>query len=164
MTTWQIDEATRRQAIDALDLVRLRDDGALQAITDFASALCDTTTALITIVEDERQQFLVRTGFAACETPREQSFCAHAMIGREIMVVPDARRDPRFGDNPLVRDGPQIRFYAGAPLTDSNGVPLGAVCVIDSAPRKQLSRLQTQGLTVLADAVMAAFNASRVAA
>lgn len=97
------------------------------------------------------------------ETPRETSFCAFAMLGDEIMEVPDARHDPRFSHNVLVTGAPHIRFYAGAPLVDRGGVPLGALCIIDDKPRSALTALQRQGLVVLADAVKAVFDLHRLA-
>lgn len=157
-TGWIIDEPARELAIEEIDLAALRDSGRLDRITDFAAKLCDAPIALVSLVERDRQSFLARTGLAVCETPRATSFCAHAMLGNDILIVPDATRDPRFADNPLVTGDPYIRFYAGAPLINDDGVPLGSLCVIDRLPRIALSDLQYQGLQVLAEAVMAAFR------
>lgn len=134
---------------------------ALDEITDFAAALCDAPIALVSLVEADRQFFLARTGLEATETPRSVSFCAHAMLGDEPFVIPDATKDPRFADNALVTDAPHIRFYAGAPLVDPDGVPLGALCVIDDSPRDTLTPLQRQGLVLLARQVMAALEGRR---
>jgi len=158
---WRIDEVVRQQAIDELDLVHLRESGQLDRITDFAAKLFDAPIALVSLVERERQFFPGKTGLDADETPREVSFCQHAMLGTEIMVVPDATQDARFADNALVTGDPDIRFYAGAPLVSAEGVPLGALCVIDRMPREGMTDLQRQGLTVLADNVMALFRANR---
>jgi GAF domain-containing protein len=160
-TGWIIDESTREATIDEFDLVALRDTGRLDRITAFAARLCGAPFALVSLVERDRQSFLARTGLAVCETPRATSFCAHAMLGQEIMVVPDATLDPRFADNPLVTGDPYIRFYAGAPLLSDDGIPLGSLCVIDRLPRTALTDLQYQGLEVLAEAVMAAFREHR---
>jgi PAS domain S-box-containing protein len=127
---------------------------ALDAIADFAAALCGVPIALVSLVEADRQRFLARTGLGATQTPRNVSFCAHAMLGTEPFVIPDAARDARFADNVLVTGAPHIRFYAGAPLLDPDGVPLGALCVIDDKPRAGLTPLQVQGLTLLARQVM----------
>ena len=159
---WRINEAVRQQAIDELDLVHLRENGQLDRITDFAAALFGAPIALVSLVERDRQFFPGKTGMEADETSREVSFCQHAMLGTEIMVVPDATRDDRFADNALVTGDPGIRFYAGAPLVSAEGVPLGALCVIDNAPRDGMTDLQRQGLSVLADGVMALFRANRV--
>lgn len=133
----------------------------LDQITDFAAALCDAPIALVSIVEDERQRFLARTGLDADETPRDVSFCAHAMLGNAIFVVPDARLDPRFADNALVTGEPHIRFYAGAPLLDAEGLALGALCVIDDEPRDDLTSLQRQGMDLLARQVMVVLEGRR---
>ncbi|WP_404373377.1 sensor histidine kinase [Sphingomonas sp. MMS24-J45] len=158
---WPGDEAARIAALAEHDLPSLRDCSGLRDITDFAAALCDTPTALVSIVEQVSQTFLARTGFAATETARETSFCAHAMRQSEIMVVPDATRDPRFADNPLVTGEMNLRFYAGAPLIREDGVPLGALCVIDTKPREGLTPLQAQGLRVLAADVMMRLSDNR---
>lgn len=133
----------------------------LDQITAFAAALCDAPIALVSIVEEQRQRFLARTGLDAEETPHDVSFCAHAMLGDAIFVVPDATLDPRFADNGLVTGAPFIRFYAGAPLIDSEGVPLGALCVIDDKPRAGPTDLQRQGLTLLARQVMVELEGRR---
>ncbi|MBJ7445209.1 MAG: PAS domain-containing protein [Sphingobium sp.] len=133
----------------------------LDEITAFASNLCDAPIALVSIVEEARQRFLARTGLDAEETPRDVSFCALAMLGDDIFVVPDAGNDPRFADNPLVTGPPHIRFYAGAPLVDGAGVPLGALCVIDTQPRADLTPIQRQGLTLLARQVMVELEGRR---
>jgi len=161
---WQLDEAARMRAIAQHDIESLRESADLKRITDFAAALCGTPIALVSLVEDQRQTFLARTGLDDTETPRETSFCAFAMRDTAIMVVPDATRDPRFADNPLVTGGPGIRFYAGAPLIADDGTPLGSLCVIDTVPRDGLTALQQQGLDTLADAVMARLRDSRDAA
>jgi GAF domain-containing protein len=158
---WLIDEALRAEAIAAHDIESLRDSPALKRIIEFAAALCGTPTALVSLVEQNRQSFIARTGMEASESPRETSFCAHAMLGREIMVVPDATLDPRFTDNALVTGDPGIRFYAGAPLVADDHIPLGSLCVIDTVARAGLTPLQEQGLLVLADDVMARLRAVR---
>ena len=158
---WQLDEARRRAVMDAYELDRLRDTTALRQITDFAARLCDAPIALVSLVEEHRQFFLSRTGLDTPETPREQSFCAHAMLEDDIMVVPDATADARFAENPLVCGELNIRFYAGAPLVSDDGVPLGSLCVIDTVPRAGLTDLQRDGLTVLAANVMARLRDSR---
>jgi PAS domain S-box-containing protein len=134
---------------------------SLDDITAFAAKLCDVPIALVSIVEDVRQRFLARTGLDADETPRDVSFCAHAMLGDDIFLVPDAALDPRFADNALVTGPPHIRFYAGAPLVNTDGEPLGALCVIDTVPRDDLTALQRQGLTLLARQVMVELEGRR---
>jgi PAS domain S-box-containing protein len=145
---------TRPEVLAAFATDVLEDDPELAAITGFAARMCEAPVALVSLVEDERQRFLAREGFDQRESPRETSFCAHAMLGSAVMEVPDATRDPRFAGNPLVTGEPRIRFYAGAPLVSGEGVPLGALCVISPEPRGGLSDLQREGLTVLAAATM----------
>ncbi len=140
--------------MQSFELPALEDDQTLKSITDFAATLCKAPIALVSFVEAERQWFPARTGLDARETPREQSFCAFAMLGDEIMVVPDARQDPRFQNNPLVTGEPNIRFYAGAPLVSEDGIRLGALCVIDRQPRDDLTQAERQGLNVLAANIM----------
>ena len=161
---WQIDEAVRAAAILAYDIETLRNGTALKRITDFAAALCGTPVALVSLVEETRQTFISRTGLDVTETSRETSFCAHAMLGDQIMVVPDATLDPRFTGNALVTGDMHIRFYAGAPLISDDGIPLGSLCVIDTEPREGLTPLQMQGLSTLAENVMARLRDSRDAA
>jgi len=161
----QTDETTRAAVLAAYDLAVLRDTPELRAMTDFAAALCAAPIALISLVEEQRQIFIARTGLDATETPRDSSFCAHAMFGDAIMEVPDATADPRFAGNPLVTGEMRIRFYAGAPLVSEDRVPLGALCVIDTVPRPGgLTDLQARGLSVLAANVMARLRDTRDAA
>jgi len=148
------DNQARKAILESFDLLGLTDDPRLTAITEFASSLCEAPIALVSIVESERQWFPAKTGLEARETSRDASFCAHAMLDDAIMVVPDARFDSRFESNPLVLGEPNIRFYAGAPLRTEDGVPLGALCVIDTQPRPGLTAIQQQGLRVLAQNIM----------
>ncbi len=148
-------EEARASIIAQYGLDSLEDDEELRQIVGFAARLCNAPIALVSLVEKERQRFLAREGLSETETPRPTSFCAHAMLQAQPMVVPDAREDSRFDDNPLVTGHPNIRFYAGAPLISGEGAPLGSLCVIDTKPRPGgLSALQTEGLRVLAAAVM----------
>ncbi len=149
------DEASRAFVLESYGLDALEDDEELAGITRFAAQLCGAPIALVSLVEKERQRFLSREGLKERETPRSTSFCAHAMLHPEPMVVRDATQDPRFADNPLVTKGPGIRFYAGAPLVSDEGAPLGSLCVIDTEPRPEgLDDLQIAGLRTLAAAVM----------
>jgi PAS domain S-box-containing protein len=158
---WRVDEVLRAAAIVEHRIETLRDDAALKRITDFAAALCDSPIALVSIVEASRQTFLSRTGLDLTETARELSFCAHAMLGDDIMIVPDARLDPRFTANPLVTGEMGVRFYAGVPLVTDDGIPLGSLCIIDRTPREGLTPLQRSGLQVLASDVRNRLSESR---
>ena len=155
-------EEERARALAAYDFEGLDDDAELTAIAQFAAHLCDAPIALVSLVEKERQRFLARKGLDERETPRSTSFCAHAMVVNGIMEVPDARLDARFRTNPLVTGEPNIRFYAGHPLVADDGMPLGALCVIDSRTRPRgLTDFQREGLAVLARAVMRRLHSRR---
>ncbi|MXP11163.1 sensor histidine kinase [Pseudoblastomonas halimionae] len=155
-------EDLRLTVLSHYEFDALQDDPELQRITAFASKLCGTKMSFVSLVDDERQHFIAREGSDMNGTPREQSFCAHAMHGREIMEVVDAREDDRFRDNPLVTPEDGIRYYAGAPLVSDEGLALGSLCVIDGAVRTEaLSDFQREGLEVLAQAVMRRLKARR---
>ncbi|MGX7896398.1 sensor histidine kinase [Tsuneonella sp. HG222] len=155
-------EAERARVIASYGVDALVDDPELSAITRFAAHLCETPIALVSLVEETRQLFLARDGLDATETPRDTSFCAHAMLLGSAMVVTDAREDARFAQNPLVTGPPHIRFYAGQPLIAHDGTPLGSLCVIDSEPRPHgLTDLQRHGLEVLAASVMRRLRGQR---
>ncbi|VXC57107.1 GAF domain-containing protein [Massilia sp. 9I] len=106
----------------------------LDKIVEFAASEFDVPICLISLVDSNRQWFKARVGVDVCETSRDVSFCAHALGGEDILLVPDARLDPRFDDNPLVTGAPHIRFYAGAPLS-KDGLVIGTLCLIDTRPR-----------------------------
>lgn len=160
MVEWNGSEADRLAVLDRYDLDPERID-ALNDITRFLAALCETPIALVSLVEENRQRFLARTGLDAPETPRDMSFCAHAMLLPDVMLVPDASQDSRFADNAMVTGPPHIRFYAGAPLVSPEGVPLGSLCVIDDKPRAGLTPVQRQGLELLSHRVVAMLEARR---
>jgi PAS domain S-box-containing protein len=155
------DEAARLAVLREHDLEQLFDDPRLRALTDFTAELCEVPVCLISLVEEDRQCFLARTGADIDSTPRNVSFCQYAMIGNDVMIVADATLDPRFKDNPLVTGDFGLRFYAGAPLHSTDGVALGALCIIDRKPRQGLTDLQLKGLRVLATQVASVLQASR---
>jgi len=107
----------------------------LDRIAEFAAKEFAVPICLISLVDRERQWFKARVGLDVCETPRDVSFCGHALESSEVLMVADALQDARFHDNPLVTGAPHIRFYAGAPLVCRDGLVIGTLCLIDTAPR-----------------------------
>lgn len=110
---------------------------AFDDLTRLAASLMRVPVALVSLVDTQRQWFKSRVGLQALQTPREVSFCAHAIQQpRQLFVAPDTLIDDRFRDNPLVTGEPRIRFYAGAPLLLSDGHAVGTPCAIDTVPRQ----------------------------
>lgn len=156
------DEAGRLAALRAHDLLDTASERVFDELTAAAATACDVPTALMVLVDEQRQWFKSRTGFSAEQTPRAVAFCSHAVASGELLVVPDAARDARFQANPLVVGPPFIRFYAGAPLVDIHGHALGTLCVIDYRPRA-LEAAQRALLESLARQVVLSMELRRVA-
>lgn len=145
-------ESERLQALRKTGLLDSAPEERFDRITRLASQFFRVETCLVSLVDSERQWFKSRIGLDVQETHRDHSFCAHAILGNGILVVPDARLDPRFTNNPLVTGPPHIRFYAGAPLATRSGYRLGSLCLIDPEPR-QLSQPQLKALRDFADCI-----------
>jgi len=143
-------EMERLEALRILAILDSVPEQAFDDLTLLAATLCDTPMALVSLIDADRQWFKSHYGTELEQTARELSFCAHAiLVPGEIMEVPDTVADERFVDNPLVLDGPRIRFYAGAPLVTDEGHALGTLCVLDHRPRQLQSR-QRAALQALA--------------
>jgi PAS domain S-box-containing protein len=105
-------------------------------ITKLASYICKVPISLISLVDEKRQWFKSSVGLDASETPRNISFCQHAIMSDDVFEVPNALENETFKNNPLVTGAPDIRFYAGVPLTTPEGFNIGTLCVIDVVPRE----------------------------
>ena len=152
--------------LEALRRFQILESPVEQVFDDFAflaATICQTPIALMSLLDTDRQWFKARVGLDVTETPREHAFCAHTILGNEVMVVEDATCDERFADNPLVIGDPRIRFYAGAPLIDAEGNGLGSICVIDRQPRP-LSAEQRRALEALARQIISQLEFRRVSA
>jgi GAF domain-containing protein len=117
---------------------------------------------LISLLDENRQWFKAQIGLNVTETPRGISFCTHALFGSAMLVIPDATRDDRFADNPLVTHAPYVRFYAGAALKAPSGARLGTLCAIDTRSRSGLSDAQIGLMTRLAAETIDAMERRRV--
>lgn len=143
--------------VEALVSYRLMDtppEEDFDRLAGLASRLFDVPIVLVSLLASDRQFFKARVGFDVCETSREVSFCAHAIIQDDVLVIPDATKDPRFAFNPLVLGPPFICFYAGKPLVTPAGEKIGTVCLIDSKPRHAFTVEDRRNLSDIAALVM----------
>jgi diguanylate cyclase (GGDEF)-like protein len=131
-----LDEAQRLAALHATNLLGSAPEESFDRVTRTAARLLDVPIALVSLVDRDRQWFKSRIGLDACETPRDISFCGHAILADEPLVVPDAARDARFEDNPLVTGSSHFRFYTGVQLYSIDRKKIGTLCVIDRRPRE----------------------------
>jgi signal transduction histidine kinase/ActR/RegA family two-component response regulator len=155
------DETARLEALRAYEILDTVPEEAFDELTRLAAHICETPIVLMSLVDGDRQWFKSRVGLDAESTPREESFCAHAILDQHrLLTVPDATLDPRFADNPLVTGDFHLRFYAGAPLVSPTGQPLGALCVIDRVPR-ELSAVQRDALEIIGRQIMTQMEARR---
>lgn len=143
-------ETERLDALRHFNVLDTLPEIAFDDIATVAATVCGSPIGLISLIDQDRQWFKACIGLGVSETPRDQAFCAHAILApSSLMVVQDTALDPRFQANPLVLGEPHIRFYAGAPIVSDDGYALGTVCVIDRTPRT-LSDEQTTALAALA--------------
>ncbi len=147
------DEAKRLASLRRLGLLDTPAEERFDRLVEMARTLTNTPIGLVTLVDEDRQWFKSHLGFDATESHRDESMCAHAILGDDVMQVSDALEDLRFADNPAVTGEARVRFYAGAPLTLSDGCTVGTLCVADRRPRL-LSDEQVAALKHLAELVV----------
>lgn len=154
------DEELRLRDLERFGLLGSKSDVHLERLVELARLIFSVPMAAISLVTTDRQWFLAEQGLNVTETPRGVAFCAHAIMGTKVLVVPNALEDDRFCSNPLVTSAPQIRFYAGAPLRSSSGHNLGTLCVIDCQPMEP-TPVQIRQLELLSQLVMRELNLRR---
>ena len=147
------DDELRLQALREMLILDTPPEERFDRVVRFAADEFDMPIVLVSLVDAKRQWFKARVGLDVCETDRESSFCGHAIVQPQILIVEDALADERFHDNPLVVGDPRIRFYAGAPLRLPNGHVVGTLCMIDRQPR-QLDELDQAIFSSLRDLVV----------
>jgi diguanylate cyclase (GGDEF)-like protein len=128
-------EAERLQALRTLRILDTSHEERFDRVTRMARRMFGVSISLVSLVDEDRQWFKSAQGLEALETPRDVSFCAHAIIQNDLFIIPDTLKDERFSDNPLVTGEPNIRFYAGYPLKIGKGLKIGTLCLIDQEPR-----------------------------
>jgi diguanylate cyclase (GGDEF)-like protein len=160
--SWPAKETLRLAKLQSYHILDTLAEPVYDDIVELAAQICQVPTALISLIDANRQWFKARVGLSVSETPRKVAFCNFTIEQSELLIVEDAHRDPRFKQNPLVTGNPHIRFYAGAPLITPDGHSLGSLCVIDFKPRR-LSSAQLRGLTVLSRQVVTQMELSRQA-
>lgn len=152
----------RLGALAAYEILDTAPEPEFDDIVHLAQKICNTPVALISLVDANRQWFKARVGFAVCETPLDQSVCAHALKQDDLLVIPDLTVDPRSRSNTLVTQAPFIRFYAGVVLKSPEGQAIGTLCVIDGKPRPEgITNEQADALRALARQTMVVMGMRR---
>src|ERR1035441_598317 len=141
-------EAERLAALKEYHILDTGTEQSYDDITALASHICNVPIAMISMVDEARQWFKSRVGLEQQQTSRDVAFCAHAILQNEPLIVRDATKDRRFVDSPLVTGEPHIRFYAGFPLINAEGLALGTLCVIDRQPDRKSTRLNSSHLGI----------------
>ncbi|MCB1679418.1 MAG: sensor domain-containing diguanylate cyclase [Halioglobus sp.] len=143
-------EATRLDTLVGLNILDTPAEERFDRLTRVSRHLFGTSMAMVSLVDRDRQWFKSCIGVTVRETPRAISFCGHAILNDEVMVVPDALKDARFVDNPLVCGEPNVRFYIGCPIRATNGMRIGVLCLVDTSPRSGVSAQEIEALRDLA--------------
>lgn len=147
-------EEQRLQLLTELDILDTLEEQNYDDLTFLASDICASPISLVSLVDKDRQWFKSHHGIDARETPRDLAFCAHAILQDDVFCIEDSEKDERFHNNPLVLNEPNVRFYAGVPLTVRKDYKVGTLCVIDHSAKK-LSKRQLNSLVALARQVEA---------
>jgi PAS domain S-box-containing protein len=159
-TPWS--ETDRLAALRSYDILDSEREPAFDDVTALVARICEAPIAVINLIDADRQWFKSEVGLGVRETPLETSFCRHALLERDRLVVADASNDPRFKSNPLVTATDGLRFYAGVLLKSPEGLPLGTLCVLDTKPRPEgLTAVQAETLEVLSRQVMSLLELRR---
>lgn len=153
-------EAERLVALSQLQIIGTATAPEFDAIVSLLCKLFQVPIALVALVDEHQQWFKASEGLNVRSTHREHSFCNYAVASGELFVVNDATKDKRFSNNPFVIGDPHIRFYAGAPVCIDPGVALGALCILDTQPRR-ITNDQAEQLLSLAGVVGALFRQIR---
>ncbi|WP_192456646.1 putative bifunctional diguanylate cyclase/phosphodiesterase [Musicola keenii] len=148
------DEKNRLTALSEYGVNEPLSDPDFDNLVRLAANVFNVPIVQISLLEEERLLFAASVGISTHEATREASFCTYAILRKRMLVVPDARKDPRFKNNPMVVGDPHIRFYAGIPLRTASGYPIGALSIIDNKPRASLSARDAHNLQDLATLVM----------
>ncbi|MGE5276413.1 MAG: GAF domain-containing protein, partial [Acidobacteriota bacterium] len=148
------DETARLSALGRYEILGTAPQREFDDLARLAALVCDAPIARISFVDREREWHKARIGLEETEGPRDDSFCGHAILGNDVLVVPDAAKDERFAGISLVAGAAGVRFYAGAPLVTPDGQTLGTLCVMDSKPR-ELDASQVEALRTLSRQVVA---------
>ena len=156
------DEKLRLKSLRSLNVLDTPAEERFDRLTRLAKRMFNVPIALVSIVDENRQWFKSCIGLGVSETPRDISFCGHAILKDEVFIVNNTLEDDRFFDNPLVLDEPYIRFYAGCPLRYNDGSNLGTLCIIDTIPRK-LTNEDLEALKDLAELAEHELNAVQLA-
>ncbi len=146
-------DAERLAALRELLILDTPPEERFDKVVRFAADEFDMPIALLSLIDENRQWFKSNVGLDVCETARDISFCGHAILQSDILVIPDARADGRFADNPIVTGEPYVIFYAGAPLAMPSGFTIGTLCLIDHKPRT-LDATELAILTTLRDLLL----------
>jgi PAS domain S-box-containing protein len=155
-------EADRLAALRAYDILDTERDPAFDGIVNLIARVFDAPIGVVNLIDGDRQWFKAEVGLGVRETPLETSFCAHALLEQDRMIIPDATADARFACNPLVTGETGLRFYAGQLLKSAEGLPIGTLCVLDTRTRNEgPTALQLETLEVLAAQVMAQLELRR---